>query len=117
MNMRLDVVVRDITGLTGTAIIEAFLNGIQNGEELAKLRHYNCKKSENEIAKALQFNGRNDYLFALKQEWNSYIHIQNQIKDTDQQINSLLKNIIEKDDNKKQYIAQKKSTKEKTKML
>lgn len=68
MNMRLEVVVRDIVGLTGTAIIEAFLNGQQNGEKLAKLRHYNCKKSEQEIAKALQFNGRNDYLFALKQE-------------------------------------------------
>ena len=101
MNMRLEVVVRDIVGLTGTAIIEAFLNGQQNGEKLAKLRHYNCKKSEQEIAKALQFNGRNDYLFALKQEWNSYKHIQNQIKDTDEQISNLLKNIIDKDDNKK----------------
>lgn len=108
MNMRLEVVVRDIVGLTGTAIIEAFLNGQQNGEKLAKLRHYNCKKSEQEIAKALQFNGRNDYLFALKQEWNSYKHIQNQIKDTDEQISNLLKNIIDKDDNKKQHIAEKK---------
>lgn len=116
MNMRLEVVVRDVVGLTGTAIIEAFLNGQQSGEELAELRHYNCKKSKDEIAKALQFNGRNDYLFALKQEWNSYKYIQNQIKDTDEQINALLKNIIEKDDNKKQHIAEKKSTKEKTKM-
>ena len=116
MNMRLEVVVRDIVGLTGTAIIEAFLNGQQNGEKLAKLRHYNCKKSEQEIAKALQFNGRNDYLFALKQEWNSYKHIQNQIKDTDEQISNLLKNIIDKDDNKKQHIAEKKSTIEKIKM-
>jgi transposase len=116
MNMRLEVVVRDIVGLTGTAIIEAFLNGQQNGEKLAKLRHYNCKKSEQEIAKALQFNGRNDYLFALKQEWNSYKHIQNQIKDTDEQISNLLKNIIDKDDNKKQHIAEKKSTREKIKM-
>ena len=116
MNMRLEVVVRDITGLTGTAIIEAFLNGQQKGEELAKLRHYNCKKSEEEIAKALQFNGRNDYLFALKQEWNSYKHIQNQVKDTDEQISNLLKNIIDKDDNKKQHIAEKKSTSEKIKM-
>lgn len=116
MNMRLEVAVRDVVGLTGTAIIEAFLNGQQKGEELAKIRHYNCKKSEQEIAKALQFNGRNDYLFALKQEWNSYQHIQNQIKDTDEQINALLKNIIDKDDNKKQHIAEKKSTKEKIKM-
>lgn len=116
MNMRLEVVVRDIVGLTGTAIIQAFLEGEQKGENLAKLRHYNCKKSEQEIAKALQFNGRNDYLFALQQEWNSYAHLQKQISDTDAQIDTLLKNIIDKDDNKKQHIIEKKSTSGKTKM-
>lgn len=116
MNMRLEVVVRDIVGLTGAAIIEAFLNGEHKGEELAKLRHYNCKKSEQEIAKALQFNGRKDYLFALKQEWNSYQHIQQQIIDTDLQIDKLLKEFIDKDDNKKQHYIEKKSTNEKTKM-
>lgn len=116
MNMRLEVVVRDIVGLTGAAIIEAFLNGEHKGEELAKLRHYNCKKSEQEIAKALQFNGRKDYLFALKQEWNSYQHIQQQIIDTDLQIDKLLKEFIDKDDNKKQHYIEKKSTNEKIKM-
>lgn len=85
MNMRLEVVVRDIVGLTGSCIIEAFLNGEHKGEELAKLRHYNCRKSEEEIAKALQFNGRKDYLFALQQEWNSYKHLQQQITETDLQ--------------------------------
>src|SRR5699024_8025008 len=90
MNMRLDVVVNDIVGLTGSGIIEAFINGQIQGKELAKLRHYNCKKSEEEIAKALQYNGRNDYLFALKQEWASYQNVQQQIKETDKQIKQLL---------------------------
>lgn len=116
MNMRLEVVVRDIVGLTGTAIIEAFLNGQHKGEELAKLRHYNCKKSEDEIAKALQYNGRKDYLFALKQEWNAYNHLQKQIQETDLEIDNLLKEIIDKDNNKKQHIVEKKSISEKTKM-
>lgn len=110
MNMRLEVVVRDIVGLTGSCIIEAFLNGEYRGEELAKLRHYNCRKSEEEIAKALQFNGRKDYLFALKQEWDSYKHLQQQIMDTDLQIDRLLKEFIEKDDHKKQHTIEKKST-------
>jgi len=116
MNMRLEVVVRDIVGLTGSSIIEAFLNGEQKGENLAKLRHYNCRKSEEEIAKALQFNGRKDYLFALQQEWNSYKHLQQQITDTDLQIDQLLKELIDKDDHKKQHSIEKKSTSEKTKM-
>jgi transposase len=115
MNMRLDVVVRDITGLTGQSIIKAFIGGEHCGQKLAKLRHYNCRKSEEEIAKALQYNGRNDYLFALTQEWESYQHIQLQIKNVDAQINQLLKNIIEKDDNKKQHVAEQKSHKRKNK--
>ena len=115
MNMRLEVVVRDTVGLTGSTIIQAFLNGEHEGQNLAKLRHFNCKKSEEEIAKALQYNGRKDYLFALQQEWNSYQHLQNQKKDTDEQIELLLSSIIENDDHKKQHLIEKKSTNEKIK--
>ena len=115
MNMRLEVVVRDVVGLTGSSIIEAFLNGEHQGEDLAKLRHYNCRKSEEEIAKALQFNGRKDYLFALQQEWNSYKHLQQQITETDLQIDQLLKELIDKDDHKKQHTIEKKKHKRKNK--
>ena len=115
MNMRLEVVVKDIVGLTGTAIIKAFIGGETDGKKLAANRHYNCKKSEEEIAKALQYNGRKDYLFALQQEWSTYEHLQKQIVETDKQINALIKNIIDKDDNKKQHIASKKSYKRKNK--
>lgn len=116
MNMRLEVVVRDIVGLTGSSIIEAFVNGEENGKELAKLRHGNCRKSEAEIEKALQYNGRKDYLFALKQEWETYKYIQQQIEQIDIEINNLLKQIIDKSDDKKQHYIEKKSTSEKTKM-
>jgi transposase len=115
MNMRLEVVVRDITGLTGQSIIQAFINGEHSGRQLAKLRHFNCRKSEAEIAKALQYNGRKDYLFALSQEWDSFQHIQEQLKNTDAQINQLLKEIIDKDNNKKQHIAESKPFKRKNK--
>jgi transposase len=115
MNLRLDVVVKDIVGETGTKIIQAFLGGENNGIKLASHRHYNCKKSEAEIAKALQYNGRADYLFAMKQEWNTYEHLQKQIKDTDEQINQLIKNIIDKDENKKQHVATAKPHKRKNK--
>jgi transposase len=115
MNMRLDVVVNDIVGLTGTKIINAFIAGETKGSNLAKYRHYNCRKPEEEIAKALQYNGRADYLFTLKQEWETYLHIQKQISEVDVQIKKLLENIIDQDDNKKQHIANKKSYKRKNK--
>lgn len=115
MNMRLEVVVKDIVGLTGTKIISDFIAGEHSGKELAKNRHYNCRKPEEEIAKALQYNGREDYMFALKHEWGTYIHIQQQIEEVDVEIKKLLEDIIDKDDNKKQHIASKKAHKRKNK--
>ena len=115
MNMRLDVVVNDIVGLTGTKIITAFINGEKSGTQLAKYRHYNCRKSEEEIAKALQYNEREDLFFALKQEWETYLHLQKQIAEVDIQIKNHLEKVINKDENKKQYIAPKKKHKRKNK--
>jgi hypothetical protein len=63
MNFRLDVVVNDVCGLTGLSIIDSICNGESNPQKLASHRHGNCRKSEEEIAKALQSNGRKDYLF------------------------------------------------------
>ena len=116
MNLRLDVVVKDIVGLTGKKIISAFIAGEKSGVELAKHRHYNIKKSEKEIAKALQYNGREDYFFALKQEWKTYLHLQKQIDETDKEIKKLLKKIIKQDEKKKNHTAKKKPTSEKIKM-
>src|SRR5215208_1556388 len=86
LNLRLDVVVKDVTGLTGLAIIAAICKGQTNAKVLASLRHGNCKKSEEEIAKALQTNGRKDYLFALKHEYNMYQSLQCSIKECDIEI-------------------------------
>jgi len=46
MNIRLDVVVKDIVGLTGLKIITAICLGETDPKKLASLRHYNCRKSE-----------------------------------------------------------------------
>lgn len=54
LNLRLDIVVKDVCGLTGLAIIEAICAGETNPEGLASLRHSNCRKSKEEIAKASQ---------------------------------------------------------------
>ena len=116
MNLRLDVVVNDIVGLTGKEIISSFIGGEKSGKELAKHRHYNIQKPEEEIARALQYNGREDYFFALKQEWKTYLHLQKQIDETDKEIKKLLNDIIKNDDNKKKHTAKKKTINEKTKM-
>jgi transposase len=103
LNFRLDVVVNDICGLTGLLIIRAICDGETNPQKLASLRHGNCRKSEKEIALALQSNGRKDYLFALKQELENYDHLQNKIAECDKMIAEMLDEIIDEDDQKKQY--------------
>jgi transposase len=103
LNLRLDVVVKDICGLTGLLIIRAICDGETNPEKLASFRHGNCRKSEEEIAKALQTNGRKDYLFALQQELDTYDHLQNKIDECDKEIDKMLNEIINSDDNKRQH--------------
>jgi transposase len=111
LNLRLDVVVNDICGLTGMAIIEAICKGETKPEKLAELRHGNCRKSEAEIAKALETNGRMDYLFALQQELDMYKIIQTKITACDTEIEKMLNKIIDQDDNKRQHYIDKKSHK------
>ena len=111
MNLRLDVVVKDIVGLTGLRIINEICNGETSGEELAKLRHGNCKKSEEEIAKALQSNNRQDYLFVLKQELKKYQDAQQLILECDAEIKKLLDEFIDQDHVKKSLYIDKKAHK------
>jgi len=86
LNFRLDVVVSDICGLTGLKIIKEIVGGNLNPQELAKLRHYNCRKSEEEIAKALHGNNREEYLFGLKQDFESYIFFKEKMEECDRAI-------------------------------
>ena len=47
---------------------------------------------EQEIAKALQSNGRKDLLFALTHEYEMYLVLQSKISECDKQIETMLKN-------------------------
>lgn len=94
LNFRLDVVVRDVTGLTGIKIISAICNGDLDPKSLAKHRHYKCRKSEEEIAKALVSNECKDYLFGLKQEFRRHQFYKSIIEECDQEISSFLTQFI-----------------------
>jgi transposase len=90
LNLRLDVIVKDIVGLTGLTILESICKGETNPDLLASYRHGNCKKSKEEIAKALQSNNRKDYLFALQQELELYKYYQGCIERCDREIEKYL---------------------------
>ena len=95
LNFRLDVIVRDVTGLTGLKIIEDICNGNLEPKSLAEHRHYNCRKSEEEIAKALVSNKREDYLFGLRQEFDRYQFYSFKIAECDKQIGLFLEQTIQ----------------------
>jgi transposase len=65
MNLRLDVVISDITGKSGISIIKAILEGERNGTVLSQLADSRIKKSKEEIARALQGHWNEEYLFEL----------------------------------------------------
>jgi hypothetical protein len=116
LNFRLDVVVKDVCGLTGLAIIEDICKGNLDPIQLSEHRHYNCKRSKEEIAKALKGNNREDYLFGLKQEYESYQFIQSKILGCDKQIDKFMREQINTDPLKKNYRPQRKSTRGRTRM-
>jgi hypothetical protein len=90
MNLRLDVVLNDITGHSGLAIINAILAGERNPYQLADLVTYRVKKSKEEIAAALHGQWRTDILFELKCCLSLYKTYEAAILECDRQIESAL---------------------------
>jgi transposase len=93
MNIKLTEAVSDIAGVTGLLILKAILRGERDAKVLAKYRHENCKQSEEEIAKALQGNWREEHLFALKQAVKTYEFQRRQLKECDAAIEKYLKSM------------------------
>jgi transposase len=90
MNLKLQHVVNDVTGVTGLAIIRAILAGERDPYVLAQHRDYRCKNDLATITASLVGNWREDDLFLLRQAVDSYDHFQCQIDDCDATINATL---------------------------
>ncbi len=86
MNVLLDKVISDITGVTGMAIIEKILEGEREPLTLAKLRNPHIKSSEEEIAKALDGDYRDEHIFVLRQAYTAYHFAQEQIAECDRAV-------------------------------
>jgi hypothetical protein len=90
MNIKLQHVVSDLTGVTGMAIIRAILAGKRDPVTLAWLRDYRCQHSEETIAKALYGQWREEHLFALAQAVASYEVYHQKMTECDHQIEAHL---------------------------
>jgi transposase len=83
MNLQIHHVIRDITGSTGRAIVDAILAGQRDGTELAKLRDPHIKADTETIRKSLEGNWRPEHLFTLGQSRDLYRIYQQQIVNCD----------------------------------
>jgi transposase len=90
MNLQLHHVISDITGLTGTLIIDAILGGERDPYKLADLRDGRIKATGETIAKALVGDYRREHLFTLRQSRAAYESYQLLISACDTEIQDYL---------------------------
>jgi transposase len=90
MHVKLAEVVSDLTGVTGLAILKALLRGERDPARLARYRHAKCQRTEAEIARALQGNGREEHLFALEQALALYECYHTRLRECDARIEAYL---------------------------
>lgn len=86
MNVQLDVVLSDITGVTGLRIIRDIVAGKQDPKQLASYRDEGCKRSQDEIEKALMGNYLPELVFTLQQALSLFDSYTQQIKECDSQL-------------------------------
>lgn len=96
MNLQLKVVLSDIEGKTGQNIIQAILSGERDAAKLADLADPRVKASRADMIAALNGQWHEQYLFMLKQHWEHYQLLKNQIHDCDDRIASVLEAEIAK---------------------
>ena len=96
MNVQLANAISDITGVTGQAIIKAILKGERDPKVLAKLRERGIKKTEEEVAQSLEGNWREELLFVLKQEFESYHDFHHKSGECDRKLHEHLQTMEEK---------------------
>jgi transposase len=96
MNVKLTEVVSDVLGVTGLAILKAILAGERNARRLAKLRQERCRRTEADIARALQGNWRDEHLFALGQALELYEFYHAQLRECDARIEAQLRTFADR---------------------
>jgi transposase len=86
MNLQVHHVLADITGQTGTAIVQAILAGERDAKKLAAFRDPRVKASLATLQEALTGDYRREHLFCLGQAYEAYQFIGRQIATVDEEL-------------------------------
>jgi transposase len=90
MNVQIANAISDLSGVTGMRILNAIVAGERDAQKLAVLRDPRIKASQETIVKSLEGNWRQDLLFVVKQEMESWQKRQQQIAECDQKLQEQL---------------------------
>jgi transposase len=90
MNVQLANAISDISGVTGMAIIRAIVEGERDPWKLAKLRDRRIVASEEEIARSLEGNWRQEVVFELSQVVEAYDFFRKKMDECDRQLKAYM---------------------------
>lgn len=90
MNIKLDLVVTEMAGVTGLKIIRAIVKGERDPYQLALLRNHRCLCTEAEFVEALTGNYQETHLFSLKQNLEMYDSLGEKMRECDEKIEAEL---------------------------
>lgn len=96
MNIKLNNVIRDINGKTGSTIISKILKGERRPEVLAEYRDPRIKASKELLIKSLEGNWRQEQIFNLHLAYNHYHFLQKQLKECDVECEKIINNMSDK---------------------
>ena len=90
MNVKLQHVIRDVTGKTGLAIIDDIVSGERDAHKLAQHRDPRIRADQETIARSLQGHWREEHVFELAQALELYRVYQGKIAECDGKIQAAL---------------------------
>jgi transposase len=90
MNVQLANAISDISGVSGQAIVRSIRDGERDPRKLARLRDRRIQASEEEVARSLEGNWREDQLFELQQAVDEYDFRQKQITECGSKLKAYL---------------------------
>lgn len=124
MNIKVHTVISDIVGKTGTAIIEAIIQGERKPEKFMPYVDKRIKADKETLKKSLEGNWRREHLATLKLSYEMYKIFQLKIEECEKEIENTLqeydiyeddKDVIDPTENTQQDSSVKKKKKSKTK--
>lgn len=90
MNIKFHTVIRDITGVSGMAVLNAILEGERKPENFIPLLDYRIKADRETIIKSLEGKWQDEHLFTLKHSYGMYLYYRSIIIECEVEIEKYL---------------------------